>query len=301
MRNWFKRLNGACPFLLPSILYVATWLSTFGVGYWVYGFKSIGLAFAYCAPLMTILTVHELGHYFFARRRSVESSFPFFIPAPFPPLGTFGAVIRLRGAFRDRRALFDVGAAGPIAGLVASLIFLVVGLKCSLVYPNASSDGAAPQAIALAGEFGVFSFGRPLAFHWLAGLVVGAEANEGTLAIHPTAIAAWVGVLLTTLNLFPVGQLDGGHVLYALVGSRSKWFSRAFYVAGVVALIVFQAWQWVLFALILAGIKLKHPPTLDDAAELGLFRRALGWALLAFVAIGFSPVPLTILEATGAN
>ena len=297
MKNWVKRFNESHPFCIPIVLYIATWLSTFGVGYWGYGGGSARLAFAYSAPLMIILTVHELGHYLQARRYGVPSSMPLFIPIPFLPLGTFGAVIRLRGQFRNRRALFDIGASGPLAGLVASLIFLVVGLKLSHYLPCEAYESPCREAVAFVGDWGVFLFGEPLIFQWLERLICGVPERSSILVIHPTAIAAWVGVLLTTLNLFPVGQLDGGHVLYALIGSRSKWFSRIFYGVGVVALIAFHAWQWVLFALILAGIRLQHPSTQDDATSLGCARAAVGSALLAFVAIGFTPTPLRILDA----
>ncbi len=297
MKNWVKRFNESHPFCVPIALYAATWLSTFGVGYWGYGDESLSLAFAYSAPLMTILTVHELGHYIQARRYDVPASFPLFIPIPFLPLGTFGAVIRLRGQFCNRRSLFDIGASGPLAGLVASLIFLVVGLKLSVYLPSATYEAVDREAIAIVGDWGIFLFGKPLIFQWFERLACGVGAPSSLLAIHPTAIAAWVGILLTTLNLFPVGQLDGGHVLYALIGSRSKWFSRIFYVVGVVLLVAFHAWQWILFALILAGIKLNHPSTFDDGPKIGIARSAIGWSLLAFIAIGFTPVPLRILDA----
>ncbi|CAN5725953.1 hypothetical protein BH11MYX1_BH11MYX1_45150 [soil metagenome] len=172
-----------------------------------------GVAFA--ATLMTILTCHEFGHYFAARHHGVEVSLPYFIPLPpFVSLGTLGAVIRMDKPISDRRALFDVGAAGPIAGLVVAIPLLVIGLSLSAVGPSPADGSIEGNSILYA----VLKY----AVHgqWLPNSSVDVQ-------LHPMAMAAWVGLLITMINLMPIGQLDGGHIARAALGqTHEKWSAR---------------------------------------------------------------------------
>src|SRR5260221_7426250 len=168
---------------------------------------------------MGILTCHEFGHYFVARRRGVEVSLPYFIPLPpYVSLGTLGAVIRMNKPIEDRRALFDVGAAGPIAGLVVAIPLLVIGLSLSKVGPPTSEDNFIEGNSLLYALLKLAVKGR-----WLPGH--GVDVN-----LHPMAMAAWVGLLVTMINLMPIGQLDGGHVARAALGQRHEVWSKRLHV-----------------------------------------------------------------------
>ncbi len=284
--SWRKRLSRATPYAL----YVATWGSTLAVGTLFYGEGSIWRGLTFAAPLMIILTLHELGHYLQLRRYGLRTSPPIFLPAPLPPLGTFGAIIRISERIPDRRALFDVGVSGPLSGLAATLVFLVVGLFFSHAVPEAPPIP----------EGGALLFGEPLIVKWFARVILG--YREGwTLLMHPTAVAAWAGLFLTTLNLFPVGQLDGGHVFYALLRGRAVYAARAAYAVAVVAVVVFQAWRWTLFLVLVAFLRLRHPATRNDAMPLGVVRTVIGWCALAFLIVGFTPNPIEYVEREDAG
>ena len=284
-----RRWRGRSPYLVPITLYLATFVTTTCVGAVFYGTGSFSSGLLFSAPLMTILTSHELGHFVQTRRYGVSSSFPYFIPLPLPPLGTFGAIILMRGSVPHRRALFDIGISGPLAGLFATLIFLVWGLSLSEAIP---SDGGA----AFSDAPGYYVFGEPLVMQWFARAILGYDPARHELIMHPIASAAWVGLLLTTLNLFPVSQLDGGHVFYALLRRRAVYFSRAFYGIACVLTLWFRLWNWALLLVLLALTRLRHGPTRDDSAPLGRFRVALGVFTLAFPLVGFMPEPLEYYE-----
>lgn len=267
----------------PIFLYAATWVSTTVVGTFFYGAGSIVGGLMFSVPLMTILTLHELGHYFQTRRYNISSSVPYFIPFPLPPFGTMGAVIKMSGKIPNVKALFDVGVSGPLAGLAATLVFLFVGLARSTEI----------DATAFAGEDALV-FGEPLLFQWVAALFFERSDPTKILAIHPTAAAAWVGLFLTSLNLAPLGQLDGGHVFYALLRRRAVYFSLAIFGAIVLYVAIFQRWNWVLMLALIAFFGVEHPPTADDSPPLGLARTLIGWATLAFVVVGLTPNPVDV-------
>ena len=180
--------------VLPAVLFLLTCFTTYSVGGPAYSFA-----------LMLTLLCHELGHYVQARRYPVPASLPYFIPIPAPPLGTMGAVIAMRGEMGDRRALFDIGISGPLAGLVPALFFSVVGLYLSTVVPKQPTG----------------MLGDPLLFKFLVRTIFGELPASQDVALHPLAYAGWVGVLITSLNLVPIGQLDGGHILYAILRRKS--------------------------------------------------------------------------------
>lgn len=258
---------------LPLALFIFTCLSTFLVGGWVYA-----------ACLMTILVCHETGHFLQARRYGVYASYPIFLPMPVPPIGTFGAVIAMDWRIPHRRALFDIGISGPLAGLVPTLVCCVLGIMY-----DATLTASAP---------GAFHLGEPLLFKWLAYLRFGALPEGADVYIGPVAMAGWVGLLITALNLIPIGQLDGGHVLYALV-------RRGQHVVATLLLLVALAMifhspatlaGWTIMLLLLVFMGPKHPPTWNDHAPLGWGRTILGWLTLAFLFVGFTPQPLIDIE-----
>jgi membrane-associated protease RseP (regulator of RpoE activity) len=243
---------------------------------------SIGGQFA--VWFLAILLFHEFGHFIAARVRKIDTSWPYFIPAPVflgvpSILGTFGAFIQLRSPIRDRRALFDMAAAGPLAGLVVAVVALFVGLSQS--------------TIAEPGVTGGLKLGESLLFRAVAAIVLPAPVGPGQdIILHPVAYAGWAGLLVTMFNLMPIGQLDGGHIAYALIGRRQRYGALA--VMG--ALIVLSYWWpgWLFLVAFGLIMRPKHPPTLIDEIPLGGRRVALGWICMATFVLTFVPVPLSL-------
>jgi len=242
-----------------------------------------GLPFA--LTLMTILLVHEMGHYLMARYHSVRATLPYFIPAPPIPfiIGTFGAFIKMKSAPLDRRSLFDIGAAGPLAGLALAVPAVIVGLQLSTV----SMDDGVSGGIAL---------GSSLLLSFLSQLILGTLPDEANLIMHPIAFAGWIGLFITALNLLPVGQLDGGHVIYALFGQRYIWVSRLALVL-ILSLGLMRWWDgWLIWGVLLLFLGVRHPPSLDPYTPLDLKRKVLAWVTLAVLVVTFIPVPFSIQE-----
>ncbi len=270
---------------LPVLLFAATCLSTLYVGTIEgrpdkFGFlAALAEGLSYSVPVMTILLCHEMGHFLQAHRYGVYASLPYFIPMPFSPFGTFGAVIAMEPRVGGRRALFDIGISGPLAGLVPTFIFLVIGLHYS--HP-AVPDLREPV------------FGGSLLYWFLAEWIVGPIPRGYGLDMNPMAFAGWVGLFITSLNLIPIGQLDGGHVLYALLRRKAHKVATLLLLSAVFLVIwkyeTFWPWTVMLFLLLLMGP--IHPPTANDDEPLGLGRIVLGWLTLAFIVVGFTPVPL---------
>lgn len=236
--------------------------------------------FTFSLTLLTILLAHELGHYVASRERGVDTSPPYFIPVP--PLlsfiGTFGAFIRMRTPPRDRRALFDIAVAGPWAGFLLSIPAIYAGLLLSEVRPVLGPK-----------EAGLL-LGDNLVFKWMSAALL--EIPEGyDVYLHPVAFAGWLGLFVTSLNLLPIGQLDGGHVSYALFGRRAGAVSKAM-VVGLVALGLFSSWKgWLLWAALVLFFRVQHPATVDDGVPLGPGRRTVGWLTLVLFALCFTPAP----------
>jgi membrane-associated protease RseP (regulator of RpoE activity) len=253
--------------LFPIILFVATCLSTYLTG---------GLAFS--LALMSTLLAHELGHYLQARRYGVPASLPYFIPMPMSPIGTMGAVIVMEPGMGNRRTLFDIAITGPLAGLVPALLFCVLGLQWSEVVVIADN------------QMGLM-LGEPLLFKLLVYLTFGPFAEGQDVILHPVAFAGWVGIFITALNLFPIGQLDGGHVLYALLRRRAHAVAKGLLLAAAAAVVLGGYWGWTLMLLLLLWIGPVHPKTANDYVFLGTGRTVLGWASLFFVPLGFTPMP----------
>ena len=232
-----------------------------------------GLPFS--VTLLTILFAHEMGHYLTCLRYGINASLPYFLPAP-TLIGTLGAFIRIRSPIYTRRALFDVGVAGPIAGFVLLVPALIAGLLLSRIQPGIA-------------EHGDFVFGTPLLLRLLEGLAFpGVPVSD--ISLHPVARAAWVGILATALNLLPIGQLDGGHILYSFFWKRHKLLSRVFVVA-LVPIGFFYSWSWLVWAVILALFGLRHP-MIFDPTPLGPERTRLGWLALAMLILCFTLSPI---------
>ncbi len=233
-----------------------------------------GLAFS--LTLMTILLAHEMGHYFACLYYRIDASLPYFLPAP-TPIGTLGAFIRIRSPIYTRRALFDVGVAGPLAGFVVLVPALVIGMLNSKVVPGIA-------------EHGDMVFGVPMlqrAMEWL----VFRGVPSADIYLHPVARAAWVGILATALNLLPIGQLDGGHILYAFTGRWHKLLSRLFVVALLPLAYFSRSWSWLIWAVLLFFFALRHP-AICDVSELGAKRVVLGVTALAIFLLTFTIVPI---------
>jgi len=239
-----------------------------------------GVPFAF--TLLAILGTHEFGHYFTARAYGASVSLPYFIPAP-PPLlfGTLGAIIRMRSPARDRNSLFDIAAAGPLAGLVVALPALWIGLGWSKV-------AAVPSG-------GSVSFGDSLLLRFMTWLAFGPLPPGHDVFVHPVALAGWVGLFVTALNLIPVGQLDGGRIAYALFGARHRQISIATFL-GLLALgAVTGAGNWFVWAFLLLFVMgFHHQPPLDDLSPLSPGRYAVGFLCLLLLILLIPPVPIAI-------
>lgn len=235
--------------------------------------------FLYSLAIMTILLSHEMGHYLMSKRHGIPATLPFFIPLPLPPFGTFGAVIKMKGIILNKKALFDVGIAGPLCGFVVALPFIVAGIKLSTVTPLAGIPGASYMQL-----------GDPLLFRILQAWFVGEIPPGHDLVLHPFAYAGWVGLFVTSLNLLPVGQLDGGHVVYAVFGEKSTWVYRGvIIVLGVLAALVNIGWLTLVILLIIFGM--RHPRPFDDETELDGARKRLAIVVLVVFILSFVPSP----------
>ncbi len=236
----------------------------------------------YALAIMTILLSHEMGHYIMCRRYHVRSTLPLFMPMPFiSPFGTMGAVIFMRQIGRNRKVLFDIGIAGPLAGLVPSIVATIWGVAHSRIV-----------AVPFARAAGV-QLGDSLLFAWLGKILHPGMPKDAELLLNPVAYAGWAGFFVTALNLLPIGQLDGGHVVYGILGRKSIWFSWAALGAFAVVACFYPQW-WVLIALILVMGGPRHRPALDEDEPLGGRRVALGLFALAVFVLSFTPRPFQI-------
>jgi len=269
-----------------GVAHYLSFLSDFGVRRVVVrsGAAILG-GFWYSGTLLGILGAHEMGHYLACRYYGVNASLPYFIPAPFTMLGTFGAFIRIRQPILRKRQLFDVGIAGPLAGIAVAVPALVAGIALSRV-----------NRVPL--PFQGLELGEPLLFQAIAYGVWGAIPDGFSLNLHPVGLAAWVGLLATFLNLFPMGQLDGGHIAYAVLGRRSRYVTLG--VVGVAIGLTFVSSSWIVWtALMIAmlwGFGMNHPPTIDEFEPLDARRRWLAVLALVIFALCFTPAPIQPLD-----
>jgi len=271
---------------IPAFLFAATFLTTTFAGAIQQGVNPLkqplgmiqGLPFS--ITLMGILIVHEMSHYLTSRAHRVPSTLPFFIPAP-SIIGTFGAVIRMKGAIWDRRALLDIGASGPIGGFLFALPALTLGLSMSKTLPGGGSEGG-------------LILGDSLLMLLLERLVLGDIPVDTDIILHPIAFAGWIGMFVTSLNLLPVGQLDGGHIAKALYPEHFDVIARVVHFLLVIMGVFF--WEgWLIWALLLVFIGVRHPPVLLPHISLDERRRKVGYFALFIFVLTFIPAPFKIL------
>jgi membrane-associated protease RseP (regulator of RpoE activity) len=254
------------------LLFVATIFST----YYINGPS-------YAVSIIIILLAHEMGHFIMCRKHHVDATWPYFIP--FPSLfGTLGAVIRMRGHIPNKRALFDIGVAGPIGGLIFAIPITLIGLSLSEVHP-------VPQTAT-----GYIGLGEPILFSFFSKMMIGEVAQGYDIYLSPVAFAGWAGLFITALNLLPLGQLDGGHVIYALLGVHSTKVYKVgislFCLFTIYLIVRYHNPVWFVFAVLLLFVGFKHPPPIDPYIQLDFKRKCIGVLMLIVFLLSFTPIPL---------
>ncbi len=239
-----------------------------------------GIPFSF--TLLLILGAHEMGHYLVSRRHRLDVTLPYFIPAPPIPfiIGTFGAFIKIRSPIQDKRALLDVGCAGPLIGVAVAIPVTLVGLKLSQVTVMGSSKE-------------MLTLGEPLLYQFLRWLVFGSLSPEANVMLHPVAFAGWIGMLVTALNLIPVGQLDGGHVAYALFPEYHRYVSLGSLLLLLACGLAFW-YGWLMWAVLLGFLGWRHPPPYHYWVPLDGRRRILGFVTILVFILTFSPMPFSL-------
>jgi membrane-associated protease RseP (regulator of RpoE activity) len=284
------------------LLFLATLVSTTFVGIdhyvsWLSDFREIQVQFGwplllsglwYSLTILAILGAHEFGHYFACLRYRINATLPFFLPFPIAFSGTLGAFIRIRQPIRTKRQLFDIGIAGPLAGFVVAIPALLIGMWMSHVVPEPK---ATPGMV-------LYSLGEPLALKAAAWIIWGSIRDGYTLNMHPVAFAAWFGLLATSLNLFPIGQLDGGHISYAVLGPKSTRVTLA--AIGVAVVLTFFSLSWLVWTLLmivmLFAFGANHPRTLDEDVPLDRTRLILAFVALVVFVLSFTPAPMDVMD-----
>jgi len=231
---------------------------------------------------MSILLVHEMGHYITGRRRHLQVTLPYFIPA-IPPLGTFGAFIKIQSPIPNRNVLMEIGAMGPLSGAVIAIPLLALGLNASEVRPEVTGGAG-------------FAFGSSIILELLCLLQFGHFSFNASILLHPGALAAWFGLFVTSMNLLPIGQLDGGHVMYALFGPRGARIVSFTIFAALIPLGIFLWPGWFVFGVLVVILGLKHPPPMDPYMPLDRKRRFIGWTAVVLFVLTFIPVPVSYIE-----
>ena len=272
------------PFL-HLFLFIATSISTLAAGASWAGIdllkepQRIFEGFPFAGTLMIILLVHELSHYIASNRHGTKATLPYFIPAPVG-FGTLGAFIKMKSPISTRKALIDIGASGPISGFVVSVIACAAGLYLSKVIP-------------ITGAESMLTLGDSILFKLLSGIIIGITPDNADILLHPIAFAGWLGLFITSLNLIPVGQLDGGHIAYAFLGDRHKKLSIFLIVTlGVMAIFFWPGWAiWAGLMLILG---IKHPPVLYWEQPLDGQRSRIALICFIIFIITFVPSPFNV-------
>lgn len=229
----------------------------------------------YMLAVMSVLAAHEGGHYVAAGLHRIPATLPFFIPVPILLTGTLGAVIGMEGSRANRRQLFDIAVAGPLAGLVVALPVLVAGIVMAV------PDGSSP-------------FAMPPVASWLVSMLRPDLADGSRLAPNALFMAGWVGLLVTGLNMIPVSQLDGGHVSRAVFGSRSDWLARGVLLAAIAAIVLLGFYNWIALVVAVTLMGADHPPIREDGSRLGVVRTLLGLVALGIPLVTFMPEPLVL-------
>ncbi|MBC8214644.1 MAG: site-2 protease family protein [Candidatus Marinimicrobia bacterium] len=231
--------------------------------------------------LLLILGCHEFGHYYYARKHNVDATLPYFIPVP-PPItiiGTFGAFIKMRGMIPNRRALLEIGAAGPIAGFIIAVPMLFVGLNLSTIVDLQTVDGG-------------FMLGDSIILKMATDFVFPNLPENADILLHPIAFAGWIGLFVTMLNLIPIGQLDGGHIAYALLGKNHLKLAQAMFVA-LILMGIFLSMNWLIWAILILLLmrSVQHPPIFGIELPLGKHEKIIGWICLIIFILCFVPTP----------
>lgn len=271
---------------LNIVLFALTFISTLTVGAMHEGIDvvaeplNIYKGWPFSIALLLILLFHEFSHYVASKKHSIEASLPYFIPAP-TLFGTFGAVIKMKSPITTKNALIDIGASGPIAGFIISVIATIIGLSFSRIMPVHAAAN-------------VISLGDSLLFKGLSRAILGAVPDNQDIYLHPVALAGWIGFFVTSLNLIPVGQLDGGHILYALLGDKHAVISKL--LVGLMFIMGFLLWDgWIIWGVLLIIIGFRHPPIVYSEMPLDPKRKIIGWISLAIFILTFTPVPIAIV------
>lgn len=264
----------------------ASFASNFGAVPVKLGWMLLAHGLWYSGTILSILGAHEFGHYFACRYYRVNASLPYFIPVPPPVLtGTLGAFIRIRQPIRTKRVLFDIGIAGPLAGFVIAVPALLVGMWMSNV-------------AALPKTFSGLELGEPLLFKLMAGAVWGTVKEGYSLNLHPVAFGAWFGLLATALNLFPIGQLDGGHISYAVFGRASTRITLV--AVGLAVVLTFRSTSWLVWTVLMVAMLWvfgpSHPSTVDEHVPLDRRRLVLAVVALLVFVLCFTPAPIQPLD-----
>ena len=250
--------------------------------------------FPYTFAVLCILGAHEMGHYLYARKYKIYATLPYFIPFFLPAFnfGTLGAFIKMKSPIPNKRALLDVGIAGPIAGFILSIVFLIIGFSQLPDLYGVKEIVGGIHEWSETGE-GALTLGNSLLFDFIRKLMDAEYLPMYEIYHFPFIFAGWIGLLVTALNLMPIGQLDGGHISYALLGKKARVIAMAAFVA--LALLNFYSTNWILWTiLILLVIRFKHPPTMNDRIELDPQRKVLAWTSYVIFVTCFSPMPLYI-------
>jgi membrane-associated protease RseP (regulator of RpoE activity) len=269
-------------YLVPLILFFATVLTTLFAGALQQGINLLKEPFRlwegypFSISIMTILLGHEMGHYFASKAHKTKATLPYFIPAP-SIIGTFGAFIKMKSPIFTRKALVDIGATGPFVGFILSLIACLIGLKMSKVVPMTQGE-----------DF--FMLGDSILFSLLVKFILGNIPPQYDVLLSPVAFAGWIGLFVTSMNLIPVGQLDGGHIAYALFGRYHFYISRVF-IFIIVLLGIFYWHGWLVWAALLLFLGLNHPPILVWENRLSLIRKIVGALSFVLFILTFVPAP----------
>ncbi len=232
----------------------------------------------FSVPLLSILIVHEMGHFLAGKRHKLDVTLPYFIPA-IPPLGTFGAFIKIRSPITNLPVLMRVGAFGPLFGACVAIPLLLIGLKYSTVLPKNT-------------EINGLFYGSSILIEIACYLELGIFAKDAVVIFHPIAMAAWFGLFVTSMNLLPMGQLDGGHVIYALFGPRGAKVISAVVFACLIFM-GFAFWSgWFIFGLLIMFLGLNHPAPIDDYSPLDSAGKIIGWLAVILFILTFTPMPI---------
>tara|TARA_A100001011_G_scaffold399892_1_gene510852 strand:- start:31598 stop:32437 length:840 start_codon:yes stop_codon:yes gene_type:complete len=265
-------------------LFFITLITTLLAGVYMEGgnilsFRDIKLGIPFSFTLLTILGFHEFGHYFYAKKNKIKVSLPYFIPAP-TFIGTFGALIKIKSPITTKKALLEIGASGPIAGFLVTIPLLVYGLSMSTVVEIYPDSG--------------IILGEPLLMKFFTFLIFPNLSESQDIILHPIGFASWIGLLITMLNLLPIGQLDGGHIAYAVFGKHHQKISKIVFIFLIP--LSFLSLNWILWGILIIILMrtLKHPPILDVNTVLTFREKIIGFVCLLIFIVSFIPVPFEI-------